>query len=157
MLLLIFWQSHTSCIFILFLYRLLSPYANSTFQLMYLGFSLKFIVNSKNPILFHWLSINYFDFLVIPRMFYLIGWTTNVCIVIQTFLLMVVFRFWTLISVIYETKEILQFNYQSLWNGKNLPHKNFTSFAKQCEYFCYILIFTLKRHKNFTDNLTKQN
>ena len=53
LLLLIFWQSHTSCIFILFLYRLLSPYANSTFQLMYLGFSLKLIVNSKNPILFH--------------------------------------------------------------------------------------------------------
>ena len=48
-----------------------------------------------------------------PKMFYLTGSSTNICSIALTLLLIVVFGFLTLISTIYDSKEIEQFKYQS--------------------------------------------
>ena len=67
---------------------------------------------------------------------------------------MIVFRPGTVLSVMYDLKEIVQLEYQSyltvLWHGENLPRTDIL-----CEYFYHIWFFTPKRHENFTDNLPK--
>ena len=67
---------------------------------------------------------------------------------------MVIFRFSTLASIIDVSKEIVQFKYQCYL--KCLEHdENSLNYDKQYEYFYHIWISSLKRHKNFTDILTK--
>ena len=67
---------------------------------------------------------------------------------------MIVFRPGTVLSVMYDLKEIVQLEYQSyltfLWHGENLPRADIL-----CEYFYHIWFFTPKRHENFTGNLPK--
>ena len=69
-------------------------------------------------------------------------------------LLVIAFRPGTVLSVMYDLKEIVQLEYQSyltfLWHGENLPRADI-----QCEYFYHIWFFTAKRHENFTDSLPK--
>ena len=53
---------------------------------------------------------------------------------------------------IYDTKEIVQWKYQSWlifwWHGKNLFHNG-------REYFYHVWNFVQKGHENFTDNVRK--
>ena len=70
----------------------------------------------------------------IVRMFYS---STTPHIVIQTLLLMVIFRFSTLASIIDVSKEIVQFKYQCYL--KCLEHdENSLNYDKQYEYFYHI-------------------
>ena len=46
-------------------------------------------------------------------MFYIAWSRTNTYVVTQTLLIMVIFRFWTLVSAMYDSKEIVQCKYQS--------------------------------------------
>ena len=52
----------------------------------------------------------------------------------------------------YDSKEILQFNYHFLLHGKNSLHND-----KQYEYFYNIQTLALKHNKNFTNNLPKRS
>ena len=59
--------------------------------------------DSGNPV--YWLPVRSGK----AKIFYLTGPSTNICVVIQTFLLTVAFRFEFLVSVIYDSKEIVRF------------------------------------------------
>ena len=71
----------------------------SVWYLMLLNFFLWFVYLSLNA--------------VSPRMFYWTGLSRSTYVVIQALLLMVAFRFLTLFSAIYDSKEIVQFKYQT--------------------------------------------
>ena len=62
--------------------------------------------------LYSW-NVNLPQYYVHVKMFYLTRWSTNICSIALTLLLIVVFWFLIFISTIYYSKEIVQFKYQT--------------------------------------------
>ena len=62
--------------------------------------------------LYSW-NVNHPQYYVHVKMFYLTRWSTNICSIALTLLLIVVFWFLIFISTIYYSKEIVQFKYQT--------------------------------------------